>query len=187
MGMDGVVGCRNSLEINNMKNSSHNKIYILFVPFLVFLSSIASAEELGNFKPTAIDIKPPEYRWISLMSSGFADTSILDDSPDGIRGMFYRLAFISNNDVFIRPTMRIDEIVYQDAGCCWNIQKSWDVNFNKLAKSGVKMPRPEISGVKSVEWLDTRMAKIKYGESECTISDIGKENIKVECEPAKAQ
>lgn len=163
-------------------NSSHNKINIILVLILILFSSIVNSKESGGFKPTAVKSVPPEYRWISHMSSGPADTSILDDSPDGIRGMFYRLAFISNDDVFSRPIMRIDEIVYADAGCCWTIRKSWNVDFNKLEKSGVKMPPPERSGVDSVIWIDIREAKIRYGASECTISGIGEANIFAKCE-----
>jgi hypothetical protein len=159
-----------------------NKMNMLLVSFLVLFSSIAISKELGDFKPTVVKSSPPEYRWISHMSSGPADTSILDDSPDGVRGMFYRLAFIEHDDVFIRLLMRIDEIVYHDAGCCWRIKKSWDVDFSKLEKSGVQMPPPESSGISSVVWLDTREVKIMYGESECTISGIGKENILAKCE-----
>jgi hypothetical protein len=162
-------------------NFRHNTINILFVSFLVLFSSIATSKETGHFKPTAVDSSPPEYRWISYMSSGPADTSILDDSPDGVRGLFYRLAFISNDDAFSRPTMRIDEFVYGDAGCCWIIKKSWNVDFNKLEKSGVQMPPPERSGIDSVIWLDSRVVKIIYGESECTISSIGEANILAKC------
>ena len=163
-------------------NFRHHKINILFVLFLALFSSIANSKEAGGFKPTAVNTSPPEYRWISYMSSGPADTSILDDSPDGVRGMFYRLAFIHNNDVFSRPTMRIDEIVYQDAGCCWTIQKSWDIDFNKLEKSGVLMPPSYCSSIDSVVWLDTSVVKIMYGDSECTISDLGKTKILANCE-----
>lgn len=160
----------------------HNKIYILVVPFLVLFCSIASSKESGGFKPTAVDIAPPEYRWVSHISSGPADTSILDASPDGVRGMFYRLAFISNDDVFTRPIMRIDELIYGDAGCCWTIKKSWNIDFNELEKSGVQMPSPEMSAVHSVVWLDTRKAKIRYGESWCAISGIGSASISAKCE-----
>jgi hypothetical protein len=163
-------------------NFRNKKTNILLVPFLVLFCSIASSNEPNDFKPTAVSSTPPEYRWIYLMSSGPADTSILDDSPDGLRGMFYRLAFIGNDDVFSRPTMRIDEIVYADAGCCWTIKKSWNVNFNELEKSGVQMPPAEMSAIDSVVWLDTRKVKITYGESECTISGIGKANISAKCE-----
>jgi hypothetical protein len=160
----------------------HNKIDILVVPFLVLFCSIASSKESGDFKPTAVDSAPPEYRWVSHISSGPADTSILDDSPDGVRGMFYRLAFISNDDVFTRPIMRIDELIYGDAGCCWTIKKSWNVDFSELEKSGVQLPPPEMSAVDSVIWLDTRKAKIRYGESWCTISGIGSASISAKCE-----
>ncbi len=165
-----------------MMNSRHSKINVLFMSVLILFSSVVSAIESGGFKPTAVKSTPPEYRWISHMSSGPADTSILDDSADGIRGRFYRLAFISNDDAFSRPIMRIDEIVYADAGCCWTVNKSWDVDFNKLEKSGVKMPPPERSGIDSVIWLDIREAKIIYGESECTISGIGEASIFTKCE-----
>ena len=96
-----------------------NKIGIPFVSFMVLFSSLASPIDLVDFKPTAVKRTPPEYRWIHHISTGPEDTSTLDDSPDGVRGMFYRLAFVENTDVFIRPTMRIDEINYYDAGCCW--------------------------------------------------------------------
>ena len=163
-------------------NSKQNAMVILFALGSILLSSTANSKETGGFKPIAVKTTPPEYRWISHISSGPSDTSILDDSPDGIRGRFYRLVFISNDDVFSRPIMRIDEIVYADAGCCWTVNKSWNADFNKLEKSGVKMPPPESSDIDSVIWLNIRAAKIKYGKSECTISGIGEENIFAKCE-----
>ncbi len=164
-------------------NFSHNKISILLLSFLILFSSNAYSKEAGQFMPTDVDGSEPEYRWISYMSKGPADLPpVMNDSPEGPRGMFYRLAFIHNDDVFSRPIMRIDEIVYGDAGCCWTIQKSWNVDLNKLEKSGVRMPRPECSSIDSVVWLDTNAVKIIYGESECTISGFGDKNILARCE-----
>jgi hypothetical protein len=168
-------------------NCRHTKTRMLLVVFTVLMSAVANSKEFAKFMPTAVKTAPPEYRWISTMSSGPADTSILDDSPDGLRGMFYRLAFVHNDDAFSRPIMRIDEIVYADAGCCWTVNKSWDVDFNKLEKSGVQMPPAEQSGIDSVVWLDAHTATIRYGASECTISDIGKATILAQCELLKAE
>lgn len=92
------------------------------------------------------------------------------------------MIFIANDDVFVRPTMRIDEIVYADAGCCWTVNRSWEVDFNELEAAGLEMPPPERSGIDSVVWLSIRTAKIRYGESECAVDGIGEPDISAKCE-----
>ncbi|MGB7650353.1 MAG: hypothetical protein WBL62_04020 [Gallionella sp.] len=168
-------------------NMKFNKSKLLLVILGAVFSLIAKADELKYFKPIIVDTTPPEYNWISTLSSGPSDTSILDDSPDGVRGRFYRLVFIEDDDVFTRPIMRIDEISYADAGCCWSVQESSLVDFDALNKAGVQMPPPELSGIDSVSWIDANTAKIMYGERECTISAIGSVVISAVCQLKKTQ